>query len=96
MNKVSLKSLATVKVGPLVLAKPWPKLHLLSDLHLETGPYEIPADLEYDILIAAGDISSSVEQSVSWLAAIGKPVIYVLGNHERWGDADLDDAVAKA
>jgi hypothetical protein len=96
MNKVSLKSLATVKVGPLVLAKPWPKLHLLSDLHLETGPYEIPADLQYDILIAAGDMSSSVEQSVSWLAAIGKPVIYVLGNHERWGDADLDDAVVKA
>jgi hypothetical protein len=96
MNKVSLKSLAKTKVGPLVLAKPWPKLHLLSDLHLETGPYEIPADLEYDIVIAAGDISSSVEQAVAWLAAIGKPVIYVLGNHERWGAADLDGAVENA
>lgn len=96
MNKASLKSLAKAKVGPLVLPKPWPKLHVLSDLHLETGPYEIPADLDYDILVAAGDISSSVEQAVAWLAAVGKPVIYVLGNHERWGDADLDDAVATA
>lgn len=96
MNVSNIKLLAKASVGPLVLAKPWPKLHLISDIHLETGPYEIPADLEYDILVAAGDISSSVEQSIPWLAAIGKPVIYILGNHERWGDADLDGAVTKA
>lgn len=29
-----------------------PRLHIFSDLHLETGPYEIPADLDYDILLA--------------------------------------------
>lgn len=96
MTVSSIKLLAKASVGPLVLAKPWPKLHLISDIHLETGPYEIPADLKYDILVAAGDISNSVEQSVPWLAAIGKPVVFVLGNHEYWGPADLDGAVTKA
>lgn len=89
-----MKSLANIPVAQLVLEKPWPKLHVLSDVHLDTGPYELPADLEFDILIAAGDIGP-VERAVPWLAAIGKPVIYVLGNHERY-HTDLDGAVAQA
>lgn len=71
-----------------------PRLHILSDLHLETGPYEIPADLDYDILVAAGDIGPPA-LSVPWLAAIGKPVVYVFGNHEHW-DTDLGEALAEA
>lgn len=71
-----------------------PRLHILSDLHLETGPYEIPADLDYDIVIAAGDIGPPA-LSMPWLAAIGKPVVYIMGNHENW-DTDLGEALAEA
>lgn len=71
-----------------------PRLHILSDLHLETGPYEIPADLDYHILVAAGDIGPPA-LSVPWLAAINKPVVYVFGNHEHW-DTDLGEALAEA
>lgn len=73
---------------------PYPKLHVLSDLHLETGPYELPEGLEYDILIAAGDIGP-VEIAVPWLAKQGKPVVYVLGNHERY-DSTMLGAVTRA
>jgi len=68
----------------LVAAKPFPRIHVLSDLHLETGPYALPEGLDFDVLVAAGDIGP-VEDAVAWLAAIGKPVVYVLGNHEFWG-----------
>lgn len=71
-----------------------PNLHVLSDLHLETGPYRIPEDLDYDILVAAGDIGP-VQVAVPWLAAIGKPVVYVLGNHEHWG-TDFGAALEEA
>ncbi len=69
-------------------------MHVLSDLHLETGAYELPPDLEFDILIAAGDIGP-VETAIPWLASCGKPVIYVLGNHERY-HRDFLAAVAQA
>lgn len=68
----------------LVGKRPLPRIHLLSDLHLETGPYVIPPELDYDILVAAGDVGP-VKQAVEWLASLGKPVVYVLGNHEHWG-----------
>ncbi|BAL23734.1 metallophosphoesterase [Azoarcus sp. KH32C] len=66
------------------------RLHILSDLHLETGSrqldgYALP---DCDVVIAAGDIHADVNQAVAWLAALGKPVVYVLGNHELWGSAD--------
>lgn len=76
-----------------------PRIYVLSDVHLETGPYEVPEGLDFDILIAAGDIGS-VEQAVDWLASLGKPVVYVLGNHEHWqhefgGALGLAKAAAK-
>jgi len=61
-----------------------PRIHVLSDIHLDSGPYEIPVDLEFDLLVAAGDIGP-IELAVPWLAAVGKPVVYVLGNHEYSG-----------
>jgi predicted phosphodiesterase len=73
-----------------------PRIHVLSDLHLDTGPYALPSDLEFDILVAAGDIGP-IEISIPWLAAIGKPVVYVLGNHEHYGRAFTETlASAKA
>lgn len=74
------------------------KIHLLSDLHLETGPYVIPKDLEYDVLVAAGDISDRPEQAIEFLKSVGKPVVYVLGNHDYWspkGDVDMADRLAE-
>lgn len=73
---------------------PLPKIHVLSDLHLETGPYELPSGLDFDILVAAGDIGP-IELSVPWLAKQGKPVVYVLGNHDRW-NKDLGSVIKKA
>ena len=89
MNEVDMK-----RLWPLVSSHPLPRIHLLSDVHLETGPYSIPEDLKYDILIAAGDIGP-VEQAVDWLASLGKPVVYVLGNHEFW-DRELDEVLPAA
>jgi Icc-related predicted phosphoesterase len=77
-----------------VCATPLPRLHVLSDLHLDSGPYQLAPNLEFDILVAAGDIGP-IEQAAPWLATVGKPVVWVLGNHERYGH-DLGDAVAKA
>ena len=59
------------------------KIHLLSDLHLETGDYELPADMACDVVVAAGDIAPGVA-GVDFLKRIDKPVVYVLGNHEYW------------
>ncbi len=68
-----------------------PRLHVISDVHLERGPYELPTDLEYDILVAAGDIGTP-ELAVPWLAAQGKPVVYVVGNHEHY-DREFTETV---
>ena len=78
----------------LATTRALPKIHVLSDIHLESGPYEMPADLDCDIVVAAGDIGP-LEHSVPWLASLGKPVVYVLGNHEYYG-RDIDTAVAQA
>lgn len=66
------------------------RLHVLSDLHLETGlshleGYTLP---DCDIVVAAGDIHADPEAAVKWLAALGKPTVYVLGNHELWRQHD--------
>lgn len=58
------------------------KIHVLSDLHLEYGPFELPAT-ESDVLVLAGDIHTHTH-GLEWAASVaqGKPVVYVLGNHE--------------
>lgn len=59
------------------------KIHLLSDIHLESGPFELPPDLECDVIVAAGDVGVGT-QGVEWLKTLNKPVVYVAGNHEYW------------
>jgi predicted phosphodiesterase len=59
------------------------KLHILSDLHLSRGPLDLPAN-DADVVIAAGDVARP-QQAVPWLAGLGKPVLYVPGNHEFYG-----------
>jgi hypothetical protein len=83
----------TVSLGGAVT-----RLATLSDVHLDRQERDLhtllPHQDEYDVLVVAGDVGSP-EDAVEKLARIGRPVVYVLGNHERYG-ADLDDAVARA
>jgi predicted phosphodiesterase len=59
------------------------KLHILSDLHLGQGALALsPTDA--DLVILAGDIARP-PQAVAWASQLGKPVLYVLGNHEFYG-----------
>jgi predicted phosphodiesterase len=63
------------------------KLWILSDLHIEQSLWDLPAVRpDYDVLVAAGDIHFATD-AVLWLAqrAVGKPVVYVPGNHEWYG-----------
>lgn len=57
---------------------------VLSDIHLEFGPFNPPDTTDVDVVVAAGDIDVGTEP-IAWLAELGKPVIYVAGNHEYWG-----------
>ena len=73
------------------------KLLILSDLHLEFAPFEPMPDLEFDVVILAGDIHSPAKRAVQW--AVGrfpnKHVIYVPGNHEYY-DGRLDTTLFDA
>ncbi|MCC5612923.1 metallophosphoesterase, partial [Nostoc sp. CHAB 5834] len=81
-------------LAALVGLRALPRIHLLSDLHLESGPYTVPPTLDCDVVVAAGDIGP-IDVAVPWLASLGKPVVYILGNHEFWGQ-ELEGAVALA
>lgn len=59
------------------------KLHVLSDLHLSQAGFACPAT-DADAIILAGDIARPRE-AVAWAAGLGKPVLYVPGNHEFYG-----------
>lgn len=66
------------------------KLLILSDLHLELGvPLGLPADLQFDAVVLAGDIHNPGRQAVDWArrekAFEGRPVLLVPGNHEYYG-----------
>ena len=70
-----------------------PKLHVLSDLHLDMldgDPWDwssMPAEGEADIAIVAGDLSNTKEESYAWLTEYAKRfptrvLILTLGNHD--------------
>lgn len=73
------------------------KALILSDLHLEFASFEPAPDLEFDVVILAGDIHSPAKRAVQWAADTfrGKSVVYLLGNHEYY-DGRLDTALAEA
>jgi hypothetical protein len=67
------------------------RLNILSDLHLSCG-LPSPPDNDADVVILAGDIARPPE-AIAWAGALGKPVLYVAGNHEFYGgtpDGTLD------
>ena len=59
------------------------KLNILSDLHLGQGELAPPAS-DADLVVLAGDIARP-PQALDWARALGKPVLYVAGNHEFYG-----------
>jgi predicted phosphodiesterase len=59
------------------------KLNILSDLHLGVSPMDTPVN-DADVVVLAGDIAPP-RQAAGWALRLGKPVLYVLGNHEFYG-----------
>jgi len=61
-------------------------MRILSDLHREFGPTEIPR-VDSDLIILAGDIATK-QNGLSWVADFcgATPTAYVCGNHEFYGD----------
>lgn len=61
------------------------RILVLSDLHLEFGPLPLPT-IDADVVVLAGDIHKKTH-GVRWAnATFSAPVVYVLGNHEFYGD----------
>ncbi len=62
------------------------RFHLLSDLHLEFERFT-PPPVNADCVIFAGDVHCK-RNGVRWIreAVTDKPVVYVLGNHEYYGE----------
>ena len=59
------------------------KLGVLSDLHLSRGPQSAPVN-DCAVYVLAGDIGRP-DQAIAWARELGKPVLYVPGNHEFYG-----------
>ena len=59
------------------------RLRILSDLHLEIWPIDLPP-ADADVVILAGDIDNGAE-GIEWARdAFDVPVLYVPGNHEPY------------
>ena len=69
------------------------RLLVISDLHLEFGPFRFPAPMpEFDVAVFAGDMGKPIAAAVAWMVQhdqlgplSGRPVVYVPGNHEFYG-----------
>ena len=75
------------------------KLHILSDLHFEFQKWPRGIDInaiDADVTILAGDIGIGL-QGIQWaLERIRRPVIYVMGNHEYFGQRPISKLLEKA
>ena len=67
------------------------KLNVLSDLHLTVAPLAHPRT-DADLVILAGDVARPAD-AIAWASGLGKPVLYVPGNHEFYGSS-IDDTRA--
>jgi predicted phosphodiesterase len=68
------------------------KLQIVSDLHLSQAGLALP-DTDADLIVLAGDIARP-PQAIAWAAALGKPALYVPGNHEFYGGS-LEGTIAQ-
>jgi len=74
------------------------KIHVLSDIHLEFGKWPDAIDInaiDADVTVLAGDIGVGLE-GIQWALSIERPVIYVFGNHEFYGQRPMHDLWRKA
>jgi predicted phosphodiesterase len=62
------------------------KLYVLSDLHLEFAPFT-PPYVDCDVVVLAGDTDLKL-RGIRWAMETfpGKPILYVFGNHEFYGE----------
>lgn len=75
------------------------KLLVLSDLHLECSDLQLPALLDFDIALLAGDIANPGSRVVQWVqdSAVlrrARAVVWVAGNHEYF-DSTLQAEAAR-
>lgn len=71
------------------------KLHILSDIHLEFGNLRLP-EVDAGVTVLAGDIGVGLA-GLEWaLQTFQRPVIYVMGNHEFYGQRSMPDLWRKA
>jgi Icc-related predicted phosphoesterase len=68
------------------------RIQFFSDIHLEFGGIDLP-ETDADIIVAAGDIGVGL-QGLQWLKKAAKPVVYVAGNHEFYGQDHPDNLKA--
>src|SRR4051812_4888053 len=61
------------------------RLHVLSDLHTEFTPFDVPR-VDADVILFAGDIGTHFA-GIKLALAQSKPVIYVAGNHEYYASS---------
>jgi predicted phosphodiesterase len=63
------------------------RIRILSDLHTDFGTIAIP-EVEADVTVLAGDIRPG-KSALTWIRSNfpEQPIIYVLGNHEFYGNA---------
>jgi predicted phosphodiesterase len=61
------------------------KLNILPDLHLSLGGLDVP-DNDADLVVLAGDVARP-EEALAWARELRKPVLYVPGNHEFYGNS---------
>lgn len=59
------------------------RVQVLSDLHLGVSGLETPRAAA-DVMVLAGDIARPA-QAIAWASYVGRPVLYVSGNHEFYG-----------
>ena len=74
------------------------RLHILSDLHFEFGKWPKHVDvnaIDADVTVLAGDIGVGLE-GLQWALTFNRPVIYVMGNHEFYGQRPMNDLWRKA
>lgn len=78
-----------------------PNIWVLSDLHLEALPDPEafkPRRPDFDVLVVAGDVwGGDVFRGLSLVSRLadGKPVVFVLGNHEHWNGV-FDETIVDA
>jgi 3',5'-cyclic AMP phosphodiesterase CpdA len=82
------------------------KILAVSDIHVEFDTsYRLPREIPpFDVAVFAGDMHSQVTAALHWIARerqdgvlVGKPVVYVPGNHEFYrGEIGPDQALPQA